>query len=158
MLNSQREKYKLIVLGDNYENINNQNIIFAGEQKPQDLPNWYRTGDVYLHLAWIEPCGNTQTEAMACGLPTICCNNGGIGETVNAANGGIVVDADNLYNFDFIDYYNPPEPNYINLIKAVKKVFSNLDYYKNKINFEYLDINIDAIEYIKFIKKIYEKD
>ena len=31
------------------------------------LSKWYRSADIYLHLAWIEPCGNTQIEAMAQG-------------------------------------------------------------------------------------------
>ena len=51
----------------------------------------HRTADIYVHLAWIEPCGNTQIEAMACGLPVVCCNNGGIGETIKNSSGGIEV-------------------------------------------------------------------
>ena len=98
----------------------NKNVIYAGEISPSKLPDWYRTADIYIHLAWIEPCGNTQIEAMASGLPVICCNNGGIGETVKNANGGIVVDCDQKYEMNKIDYYNPLEPCYEKLILCSK--------------------------------------
>ena len=92
-------------MGGEKKNFNNQNIISIGEVSPNSLSKWYRTADIYLHLAWIEPCGNTQIEAMASGVPVICCNNGGIGETVNEASGGIVVDADMPFQMELIDYY-----------------------------------------------------
>ena len=111
ILNKNKNKnYKLIVLG--YTKLskyfkNNKNIIFAGEIKPKNLPTWYRSAHIYIHLAWIEPAGNTQNEAMGCGLPVVCCNNGGLKDTVIKANGGIISESDNEYKFDYIDYYNP---------------------------------------------------
>ena len=150
------EKYKLIVLGqtDLFKNYkNNKNIIFSGEIQPNSLPAWYRSADVYIHLAWIEPAGNTQNEAMACGLPVVCSNNGGLKDTVIKANGGIVSNTDEDYNFESIDYYNPPEPNYINLSKDVISIFDNLKIFKSSINFNEIDINIVANKYANFIKQ-----
>ena len=94
---------------------------------------------------------------MASGLPVICCNNGGIGETVVSANAGIVVDSDQNFEMDYIDYYNPPEPNYIKLIDAINKIFNNLSKYKNEINYDYLDIDFGARLYYQFIRDVYDK-
>ena len=150
---SKNYRYKLIVLGKNKKTVSNENVIYAGEISPSKLSDWYRTADIYIHLAWIEPCGNTQIEAMASGLPVICCNNGGIGETVKNAHGGIVVDCDQKYVMNKIDYYNPPEPNYEKLISAVNKIFDNYLFYKNQINYDYLNIDISAQKYFEFIQK-----
>ena len=146
-------KYKLIILGGNKKRFNDENIISIGEVKPNLLSKWYRTADIYLHLAWIEPCGNTQIEAMASGIPVVCCNNGGIGETVIKAKGGIVVETDDQFEMNLIDYYNPPKPNYQNLKNAVEKIYDDYQDYKNKIDYDYLNIDLAAKEYCEFIKK-----
>jgi len=149
--------YKLIILGNNKDRKqSDKNIYFAGEIKPYNLGNWYRTADIYIHLAWIEPCGNTQIEAMACGLPVICCNNGGIGETIIEANGGIVVNTDPNYEMNYIDYYNPPIPNFKELHKSINKIFKELNYFKKNINLKTLDIDYGAELYTSFIKDVYK--
>tara|TARA_Y100000996_G_scaffold415264_1_gene409041 strand:+ start:2341 stop:3342 length:1002 start_codon:yes stop_codon:yes gene_type:complete len=159
-LNEQgSKKYKLIILGKNNKKfILDKNIYYAGEIKPNNLASWYRTADIYIHLAWIEPCGNTQIEAMACGLPVICCNNGGIGETVIDAKGGIVVKTDPNYKMNLINYYDPPEPNYKELHISIKKIFEQYDQFKNNINYKILDIDYGAELYTSFIKNaLYSK-
>ena len=50
----------------------------------------------------------------------ICCNNGGIRETVRKANGGKVLETDKKFNFEKLDYYNPPAPNYDLLKKKLR--------------------------------------
>ena len=154
MMNSKYNNiYKLIVLGKHNLKIKNNNIHFTGEISPDSLPAWYRTGDMFLHLSWIEPGCNTQIEAMACGLPTLCCNNGGIGENVNLNNSGIVANVDEDYDFKEIDFYNPPEPNYINLEKNLIEIFKNLNEIKKNIKYENLDIGKASKQYEQFIKK-----
>ena len=91
---------------------------------------------------------------MACGLPVVCCNNGGIGETVELASGGIVVKTDPEYEYDKIEYYNPPKPNYKKLIEAINEIFLNYETYKSKINYNYLNIDNAAISYTNFINKL----
>ena len=150
------DQYKLIILGKtNLQKIysNNKNLIFAGEIEPHNLATWYRTADVYIHLAWIEPAGNTQNEAIGCGLPVVCSNNGGLKETVIRANAGLVSLTDNIFDYNFVDYYNPPEPNYSNLLRDVKYIFNNLDLFKSKIKYNEVDINLVAKNYEKFIKE-----
>ena len=77
---------------------------------------------------------------MACGLPVVCCNNGGIGETVINSSGGIVADTDIEYQYDIIDYYNPPKPDYNKLIEVIDKIYINYQKYKNNINYNYLSL------------------
>ncbi len=149
----EKYNYKLIILGGKKSDFNDENIIFAGEIKPHQLSKWYRTAQIYIHLAWIEPCGNTQIEAMASGLPVICCNNGGIGETVKSANGGIVVQCDENYKMNLIDYYNPPKPNFNLLHNTVNDIFKNYNFFRNQIKFDVLDIDHGARLYSEFIKK-----
>lgn len=148
--------YKLLILGENPDYIvEDKDIIYVGEVEPNKLSSWYRTGGLYLHLEWIESCGNTQIEAMACGLPVVCTNNGGIGETVMKANGGIVSNADKKYKFERLDFYNPPEPNYETLSSDIEKIFGNYERFVEKIDYSALDINNAAKQYVKFIRKIY---
>ena len=147
ILNEQSNyNYKLIILGGAKKNFTDENIFHIGEVNPNLLSKWYRSADIHAPRL-DEPCGNTQIEAMASGLPVICCNNGGIGETVVSANAGIVVDCDQNFEMDYIDYYNPPEPNYVKLIDAINIIFNNLSKYKNEINYDYLDIDLE-LDYI----------
>ena len=158
ILNSENNKYryKLLVLGKtDDQKILQEDTIYTGHIAHYNLPAYYRSGDIYLQLSWIEPCGNTQIEAMSCGLPVICCNNGGIGETVIRANGGKVLKTDEEFKFEKIDYYNPPEPDFNLLKEEIKDMFKNLNFYKQNIIREKLDIKIAANNYVNFFKKIW---
>jgi glycosyltransferase involved in cell wall biosynthesis len=149
-------EYKLLVLGGGADYVTeDKNIVYVGDVKPDDLPCWYRSADLYVHLAWIESCGNTQIEANACGLPVVCTNNGGIGETVIRAKGGIISNADEPYNFERLDCYNPPEPNYELLARDIEKIFEDYKWWVEKIDYHTLDINNAAMQYVKFITQVY---
>ena len=154
ILNEKENKYKLIVLGEDTNHQKIDDVYFIGKVNLDDLPYWYRAADVYLHLCWIEACGNTQIEALACGLPVLCCNNGGIGETVVRSRGGIVSHSDKDYNFEKVDLYNPPEPDYKVLKFDLEKILANYQHYKKNIDYTFLDIDMAAKEYISFIKNI----
>ena len=47
-----------------------------------DAPSIYARADILLHLKYKDPCPNVVIEAMACGLPTIGSNSGGLPELV----------------------------------------------------------------------------
>jgi glycosyltransferase involved in cell wall biosynthesis len=147
--------FKLLVLGDGeIEKVDDANVIYAGQIHPQELAVWYRTGDLYLHLCAVETCGNTQIEAMACGLPVLCTNNGGIGETVLKANGGIVSQADKPFPFTMIDNYNPQAPDYDVLMNDFEKIYQDIETYKMNIKRETLDIRLAARQFIEFAEKV----
>jgi len=156
LLKNDGDHYRLVVLGGNPDYVvEHKKIHYIGEVKPSELASWYRTGDVYIHLAWLEACGNTQVEAMACGLPVLCTNLGGIGETVRKADGGIVSEADAPYHFQPVDLYNPPKPKHDVLLRDLKKIIDNLELYRNRIKFVELSIDSAAIEYCNFISELF---
>ncbi len=138
--------------------VDHEKVHYVGEVKAQDLPEWYRAGDVYMHLAWLENCGNTQMESMACGLPVLCTNQGGIGETVKKADGGIVSKADEPFEFMAVDLYDPPRPDYQVVLQDLKALFDNLDDYKKRIKYEEVGIDKAAREYCQFLYEIYHKN
>lgn len=61
----------------------NNTVIFTGHIKQTDLPELYAIADIaVLPSTWSEPAGLTMVEAMACGLPLITTQSGGIPEYV----------------------------------------------------------------------------
>ncbi|WP_229397873.1 glycosyltransferase [Micromonospora okii] len=48
----------------------------------EELASWYRSADVVVTAPWYEPFGLTALEGMACGVPVIGTNVGGIADTV----------------------------------------------------------------------------
>lgn len=58
---------------------------------PEKVAQYYRAADMYLHAAKAETFPNTILEAMACGLPVIASNVGGIPEQVIDGQTGLLV-------------------------------------------------------------------
>lgn len=153
ILKNKIKKLKLIILGE-VKNFNkNDDIIYAGKIEPNKLPDWYRTGNIYINLAWIDHNPNTLAEAIACGLPSICTNNGGNKELIENCNAGIVSNADKEYQFELVDYYNPPKPNLEVLEKDFFTIYENYSFYKNRIKFENISLEKASLRYLNFIKE-----
>jgi glycosyltransferase involved in cell wall biosynthesis len=53
-------------------------VIFTGQRRREQLPQCYGAADVFVTTPWYEPFGITPLEAMACGVPVIGSNVGGI--------------------------------------------------------------------------------
>jgi glycosyltransferase involved in cell wall biosynthesis len=114
---------------------------------------YLKISNVYLFFSWLDNCPNSVIEAIAADLPVICTNQGGTKEILYKTNGGIVVNADEEFNFEEIELYNPPTPNYELLLKAMFEIFNNYDFYKNQIQKKYIDINYVAKQYVMFIQQ-----
>jgi glycosyltransferase involved in cell wall biosynthesis len=76
-------------------------VIFTGRRDRNTLKYYYSAADIFITTPWYEPFGITPLEAMACGVPVIGSNVGGIkfsvadGETgflVPPANAGALAD------------------------------------------------------------------
>lgn len=149
-------KFKLLVLGEtNLQKIKDEEIFFAGHVNPENLYKWYQSADLYLHPAWIDSAPNTIMEAIACKIPCIGLNNGGVSEMISLCDAGITCDADKKYNFDYVDLYNPPKPDFKVIKNAIFEIMDNYNYFKERININNAEISITAKEYVKFANKVY---
>lgn len=66
-------------------------VEFTGRVDHDLLPQYYGAADVFVTTPWYEPFGITPLEAMACGLPVIGSNVGGIKYTVRDGESGFLV-------------------------------------------------------------------
>jgi glycosyltransferase involved in cell wall biosynthesis len=64
---------------------------FHGKFPHHELASVYRACDMMLNLSYWDSCPNVVIEALACGLPVVGVNYGGVAELVNPS-GGILVD------------------------------------------------------------------
>lgn len=141
----------LIVIGNTDEKVNDPNIIYLDYIPNNQFPKYLRTGNCYLFLSWLDPCPNSVVEAIACGLPVICSNQGGTREIVDITNGGIVADADRDFDFKVVDLYNPPEVNYDVVLNAMFDLYRSSAEYRDRIDTTRIDIKFVAKRYFDFI-------
>ncbi|MBC8184621.1 glycosyltransferase [candidate division KSB1 bacterium] len=67
-------------------------MFFPGFQRsPEQMAKYYRASDVFIHSAKDEAFGKTIAEAMACGVPVIATNIGGIPEQIEDGINGFLV-------------------------------------------------------------------
>ncbi len=66
-------------------------VIFAGRQCREQLKYYYSASDIFITTPWYEPFGITPLEAMACGIPVIGSNVGGIKYSVVDGQTGCLV-------------------------------------------------------------------
>jgi glycosyltransferase involved in cell wall biosynthesis len=57
-------------------------VTMTGPYTQEDAPALYRSADAYLMLKHNDPCPNTVLEALACGLPVLYSDSGGVPELV----------------------------------------------------------------------------
>jgi D-inositol-3-phosphate glycosyltransferase len=67
------------------------NIIFCGRKNRDELKFYYSAADVFISTPWYEPFGITPLEAMACGVPVIGSNVGGIKYSIADGKTGFLV-------------------------------------------------------------------
>lgn len=92
-----QSKIHLTIVGDGSEKNSLENrvqelnlgeiVSFAGWVNQQETPDYYRKADIFCFPSIREFGGAVVIEAMACGLPCIVANNGGIGEYVTEETG-----------------------------------------------------------------------
>ncbi|MBK7673477.1 MAG: glycosyltransferase family 4 protein [Candidatus Accumulibacter sp.] len=125
-----------------------------GHIDPSELPQWYRTADIYLFFSWLDHCPNTVVEALASALPVLCTNQGGTRELVELTNGGIVLEVDNDFEFKEVELYKPPKPRQDLIVKGMQDIVAKKEQISAGINRETVGIQSVASRYVEFIKTI----
>ncbi|MDJ0730411.1 MAG: glycosyltransferase family 4 protein [Crocosphaera sp.] len=92
-----KNKIKFTIVGDGSEKVNLENQVknlglenivnFTGWIKQSETVEYYKQADIFCFPSIREFGGAVVLEAMACGLPCIVANNGGIGEYVTPETG-----------------------------------------------------------------------
>lgn len=104
---------KFLFLGYNNLNakVNNRlkntsldDIYFAGKIKHNEIGNYLNIGDIFILPSWKEGLPNALLEAMACGLPVVASNVGGIPEVIkHSENGFLVEPGDHITLYKYIE-------------------------------------------------------
>ncbi len=110
-----------------YRNVTN--VTFHGQIKPDLLPNYISSFDVYFQPSRYEGLCMTVIEAMAVGIPVVASKTGGIQESVEQGKSGILVEPGNVDGYiEALSFFelNPGERNEFgkNARKRVKNKYS----------------------------------
>jgi glycosyltransferase involved in cell wall biosynthesis len=133
----------LLVLGSNPTIINEPDMFYTGPQNHEVCLKIFSTVDWMLHLAWLDHCPNTVVESLSKNTPVICSNQGGTKELVQEF--GITLE-EKKYDYELVDYDNPPDIDITSLRKLPEK---------NQLGPSY-DVSIEncVSQYLKMIENI----
>jgi len=118
-LNLDESDLGLAVIGDGADVPKHPKIIATGRLSHKKMAEVFRGADLMIYLPWFEWCPKVVVQALVCGLPVVCSNNGGTKELVG--NCGIVVPGERDDEEPYL-YPNPIKINYA--IEAVKKLLN----------------------------------
>jgi glycosyltransferase involved in cell wall biosynthesis len=104
----ENPEYDFLIIGkgphrkilENIINKNNiKNVKLLGFKTPKEVREYYRKSDIYLLTSFAEGTPTSALEAMACGLPIISSNAGGLGNIVKEKINGFVIKDFDKYKF-----------------------------------------------------------
>lgn len=124
-------RYEMTFIGNSP--VEFKNIMHIPPLNSSELSKWLKQSDIYLSASQKEACSNSIIEALSCGLPVICYNDGGNPELVKE--GGVLFE------------------NQEDIPNLISTIVDNYDDIRDKI-----EVNSDskvANQYIQFCQKIY---
>ncbi len=156
-LTVQFKNLQLVVVGPATGFIASDDIMYLPNLTRDEIYYLLSKAHLMFHFSWLDNCPNSVVEALSLGVPVLCTNQGGTQELIKMSNGGIVSNADDEFNFEPVDLYNPPKPDMNTLYDDAVRLIENLEFYKNKIDKRMIDINNVAKRYVTFANKIYSR-
>lgn len=109
----------LIVMGSNPVKVADPHIFYTGPQPHEVCLEVFSAANWMIHLAWLDHCPNTVVESLSQGTPVICSEHGGTKELVRGF--GLVLKESLDYNYELVDYENPPKVNFSEVKKLPPK-------------------------------------
>ena len=123
-------KYEMIFVGNSP--VGFKHIVHKPPMKSADLAKELKQHDIYISASRKDPCSNSVIEALSCGLPALCLNDGGHPELVKE--GGLLFEHQE------------------EIPKLLEKIVDNYDGYQQNIEIVPMDTVVD--EYIAFAEKL----
>jgi len=127
-LRSFYDSAALIVMGSNPAKVADPHIFYTGPQSHEVCLEVFSAANWMIHLAWLDHCPNTVVESLSQGTPVICSEQGGTKELVREY--GVVLRETNEYNYELVDYENPPKVDVAQLngkLPDLRNSFSHVD-------------------------------
>ncbi|MCP4651118.1 MAG: glycosyltransferase [PVC group bacterium] len=100
----------------------NERIKFVGHLPEDEVKQYLKMADVYLHLSWFSWCDNSLIEAICAGCIPIVSNVGGNAEIAECCN-GIVLNLDKPIKAKLMKNVKPPEIEIKPALEAIDQAF-----------------------------------
>lgn len=105
-INKKKDNINLMIVGEGpkenelkkkvYKLGLEKSVIFTGNINPNDVPPYYQNADIFVLPSYTEGLPLVLIEAMACGLPVVVSNVGGIPEIIEDSKNGFLVHPQNI--------------------------------------------------------------
>jgi len=110
-------------------------VTFLGPISREELAEYFRAADVFLHPTFRDNCPNVVAEAISCGLPVVAERSGGTPELVGDA--GIIVPppegfTDDLNPIDYQDYRAIPSLDTREFRRGIREILKNRELFRER--------------------------
>lgn len=126
----------------------NRKIIKMGQVADEVLFSYLIMRTAMIHCVYADACSNSVVEALACGGPVICTDQGGTAELVKGICDDLII-RDKEYNFKPINFKKVPKLDQKALVEKMVLAQTSYNRIPDKIN-----ITNVAAQYIEFFEKL----
>ena len=148
------EKIGLFIAGDGVVPFKDDNILFFGNLRNEDVLFLYKSADYLCQVSYSEWCSNVLVEGLSAGLPVVCNNIGGNPELVGQD--GVIVPLDKPCHFEIFDSIDEASGHDLDPYLITRGMVEILNR-KWSVCRPDLDIAVAAKKYYQFFKSLLEE-